>query len=77
MTCDCSFDPSFGFTSIGYCPLHGAAPDLLKALEKATKAFDAAISLTPTGPARDRLCDMNIEAHVAIAKARGPRPDSQ
>ncbi len=43
--------------------------DLLTALKRATKAIDIAINLTPTGPARNRLCDMNIEAHALIAKA--------
>lgn len=52
------------------CKLHRAAPDLLAALERTTKGLDFAINLTPTGSARNRLCDMNIEAHAAIAKAR-------
>ena len=42
--------------------------ELVEALGKATEAFDIAISLTPTGPARNSLCDMNIEARAVLAK---------
>ena len=41
---------------------------LATALGKAAKAFDIAISLTPTGPARNRLCDMNIETRAVLAQ---------
>ena len=40
--------------------------ELAGALGKATEAFGIAISLTPTGRARNRLCDMNIEALSAL-----------
>ena len=32
-TCDCFVDTSFGNEGVTYCALHGAAPDMLAALE--------------------------------------------
>ncbi len=49
--------------------LIAAAPELLEALNDAVEAFEIAINLTPTGPARNRLCDMNIKARTVIASA--------
>ena len=42
--------------------------ELVDALGKAAKAFDIAISLTPTGPHRNRLCDMNIDVRAVLDK---------
>ncbi len=57
--------------------LLAAAPDLLEALENAAEAFDIAINLTPTGPARNRLCDMNIQARAVLSKAKGEVQDAE
>ena len=49
--------------------LAAAAPDMIEALIDCQKALELAINSTPTGDLRNKLCDANIKAMVAIDKA--------
>ncbi len=82
-TCDCEMDPSFGNTGITYCALHGAAPDLLAALEKSAETWadlvrwlaaakvDDHYDIAGLQSFRDAATVHADKARKAIARAKG------
>ena len=74
--CECWAETGNRPYRIHYCPLHKAAPEMLKALE----ALDAALAPYSDGLRRShlamnntekRIYDKHLEARTAIAQARG------
>lgn len=60
---------TYGANKKEYAKIFSASGDMLEALQQGAELMEYLINATPTGKVRDTMCDFNIIARSAIAKA--------